>query len=202
MVVHLSTTMCTIRVVIHSQIMTKMGLAFVVIPLLVGCDESYGSRPPFANRYGRHPEGFHKRWWVFPANLDNTGTSFRTDNELNIVILYIATDRNIYLHPCYPRTRVLDHEGNLLLRNQNTQKNVAIPNTPDILAGHNRLFAVLRDGTWREFEIPTDFAKGLDERYQGGRDIFVLKEIRKFSAEHGVSDLTQWLDEEVTHLQE
>jgi hypothetical protein len=148
------------------------------------------SRPVFANRYAVHPDGRPPwpRWRIDPPEIDRTGTSFRVDHSLNLVILRVSSDPDVYL---YPIGQVFDTQGQLLLSNRES-----VANTPIMQAARNRMFAVDRDGRWHEFELPSGFAEGLENHFRHvdlSMDHRVLEGCRAFAEMQGQQGLARWL---------
>lgn len=119
------------------------------------------------------------------------------NHELNIVLLYIGDDPYIWLN--YVDGRVFDERGYVLLYKSTNQPGfepISVPNTPDIIATKNRLFAFNRAGEWQDFAIPEGFAKDFEKDVDSpclNPPKKVLVELERYSKQRGLDDLSQWL---------
>lgn len=181
-------------------------IALVAIQL-GGCgDFARPPRPPFHNYYGPHSDGRSpfSKWWLFSPHPDGTGASFRGDHELNLLLLHVGKDPGFLLN--YADGRVFDERGYILLYQQvnGTSQHksadkpafgpISVPNTPDILATKNRLFAFNREGEWHDFAIPEGFAEDFEKDFDSSfPNQKVLVELERYAKQRELDDLCRWL---------
>jgi hypothetical protein len=170
---------------------------------LGGCDYARPPRPLFCNYYGPHSDGRSpiSKWWLHVPQRDSTGVGFRVDHEFNLLLLYLGKDPEIVLN--WGDDRVFDEKGYVLLRDARAPPHggwIAIPNTPDIAAARNRLFAFNDMGDWHDFAIPEGFAKEFERDFLSpcpNPPKKVLVELERFAKQRGLDDLSVWLASEM-----
>lgn len=184
--------------------MTAFRSAIAAIALaaiqLGGCgDYARPARPAFRNYYGPHSDGRSpiRRWWLFAPQTDYEGESFRMDYELNLLLVYIGDDPDVWLN--YADDRVFDERNYVLLYVSKLTPDdgpISVPNTPDIRAARNRLFAFNRAGEWHDFAIPEGFAKDFEKDFLSpcpNPPKKILVELERFAKQRGLDELSEWV---------